>query len=263
MKRKNTQTNIPEVAGFTLIELLVVIAIIAILAAMLLPALAAAKAKATRTICLNNNKQLGLAIHMYTNDNRESLPWPCWGGTGGAPAGWLYQTLPPSYSQAVYNLNPAAFEATRLTAIQGGVLYQYAQNVKIFQCPLDRAGDPATSFFSRGQQLSSYVMNPCSAFNAAPNGGANNGNNYRTSKITQIWSSQCYVLWEQDFRPGKGEWSDGSNYPDSQGLGFAHNIGGLILQLDGSARFIKVATFASEAVQPPAGQKNFLWWGAL
>jgi len=141
-KRPVKQTQSAHDRAFTLIELLVVIAIIAILAAMLLPALAAAKSRAKTTQCLSNTKQLGLAWNMYTGDSNDRLVNNHSDGNSdcGLKA-WVTQgsILGVGNWNGSARVEASAVAMSEALAITHGTLYAYNGNAGIYRCPSDDA----------------------------------------------------------------------------------------------------------------------------
>jgi len=171
--------------GFTLLELLVVIAVIGILASILLPALARAKAKAQGTVCLGNTRQLGLAWLLYPDDHDGRLPYNLGGSTGlrsvaqKMPLNWVNNVM-------TWELDP---DNTNILTITEAGLGPYAGgNSGIFRCPADNVLSDIQRAAGWSARVRSYSMNAMVGDAGAISSSGLNQNNPRYVQFFKLLS---------------------------------------------------------------------------
>ena len=210
-------TRRPRQGGFTLIELLVVIAIIAILASMLLPALAKAKAKAQGISCLSNNKQLVLGWQLYGGDSEErcdnnfTIP-----GTQEAITTKKFNNWVNNIMTWTAGSDIDSRSVTNVEWVRNGVLGPYtAGAVGIYQCPADKFVSPAQRRAGWARRLRSNSMN-------ALFGRSNNDPGDLTAKGQSWYASGAYrqFIRTGDVPMPSMTWMTVDEHPDSVNDGF-------------------------------------------
>jgi prepilin-type N-terminal cleavage/methylation domain-containing protein len=180
--------------GFTLIELLVVIAIIAILAAMLLPALARAKCRATAIHCMGNLRQLQLGWHMYAHDNNDVLAGNHWPSESdhSNPMNWVSGWLDPRRVDYADNTNKHFLLDTRWASMG-----PYAKSAEIYRCLASRV--TAREFGETHPVVRTVAMNVWMGFINEPPGWDLPGyHSFRkSSEINRLSATEALVFIDE------------------------------------------------------------------
>jgi prepilin-type N-terminal cleavage/methylation domain-containing protein/prepilin-type processing-associated H-X9-DG protein len=205
--------------AFTLIELLVVIAIIAILAAMLFPALAKAKTKAQGIACINNNKQLITAWHLYSGDfqdrvcNNFTIPGTEQAITSGRLDNWVNNVMTWGAGGSTADLSN-----TNVDWVKKGVLAPFTANaLGIYKCPADNYLSPAQRARGWTGRLRSNSMNALFGYSGT--------DGYDVRRDGRAWFDQSYrqfLKQSQVPRPAF-TWVTLDEHPDSNNDGFFIN----------------------------------------
>ena len=220
-----------EKRAFTLIELLVVIAIIAILAAMLLPALSKAKSRAQATSCLNNAKQWAIAYKMYADDAQDQVPEE--GNT-------VLPIAAPENADAWYNVIPPFISQKSLLDLYKSGHPPLPGSKTIFSCPScpdpSTAANPYSNPPNVARAFFMYGENGRICVNKLNRGGSN-------TKISTVpRPSDTILVAEVDPNSKDNSSAAQSNVTGQYAVG-RHNIRGNFAMCDGSARAVKTNDF--------------------